>query len=93
MSKKLQVPIFKAKEKDGDRYFEGFYYHFPRVNLCGAFGDISDKKWEENEAHCITVINQGDWNMSNRIQYVEIDKNTLELVRYEDIEIKEKGKE
>jgi len=49
MSKKTQIPIYRAKESDSDEYVEGYYYpcfdrHYIAVSIQKNMHDIKEDK-------------------------------------------------
>ena len=72
----MQIPIFKAKDKDSDEYVEGFYVEYPITNA------PQSSSVETNIAHCIFVHKPGMMGLINEPYVCSIDFGTLEFVKY-----------
>lgn len=75
----MQVPIFRAKDRDSNEYVEGFYVEYPITNT------PQESVIDTNIAHCIFVHKPGMMGMINEPYVCSIDLGTLEFVKYIDV--------
>ena len=75
----MQVPIFRAKDRDSNEYVEGFYVEYPITNT------PQESAIDTNIAHCIFVHKPGMMGMINEPYVCSIEFATLEFVRYVDV--------
>lgn len=75
----MQIPYFRAKDKDSDQMVEGFYVEYPITNT------QQDTVIETNIAHCIFVHKPGMMGMINEPYVCSIELGTLEFVKYVDV--------
>lgn len=61
-----------VKDRFGDPWIYGAYVSYEQVNYCFA-----EEEPEDNLKHFIYHVSQGDWNMNNEIEPIEIDPNTI----------------
>lgn len=76
----MKIKIYKARvagwtpnDSDWDGYIEGSYFQMPKMNL-----PLCRQLRKDNIGHYIITFYPGDWNMSNGMDFVEIDPATLE---------------
>ena len=66
---------YRAKELNGDRYVEGYYFEMPATTYCFT----SDYEKAPIEIlYCIVRHQMTDWCLPNEIRVTLIDPNTLE---------------
>lgn len=75
----MQVPVFRAKDKDSDKIVEGFYFNYPVVK------NPSENDILTNVAHCIITYQDGMMGMINEPIACSIDMGTLEFVKFVDV--------
>ena len=73
----MQIPIFRAKDKDSDQMVEGFYVEYPLTNTQGSI--------VTSMAQCIFTYKPGMMGVVNDPYVCTIDVGTLEFVRYVDM--------
>lgn len=78
----MQVPYFRAKDKDSDKIVEGFYFNYPVVK------NPSESDILTNVAHCIITYQDGMMSMINEPIACSIDMGTLEFVKFVDVPCK-----
>lgn len=70
--------IFRAKRIEKDpltgkyEWVYGAYLQFDKINYC-----FVEETPDDNVIHYIFSVRQGDWNMNNAIERVEVDGNTV----------------
>lgn len=65
--------LFRAKERDGKGWRQGYYWYCTDTILCCATAD----QMSENEHHYLLFDGFCDWNMPKPHYKVEIDKDTI----------------
>ena len=80
----MQIPIFRAKDRDSEQMVEGFYVEYPVANVPNN-GDIVTNT---NIAHCIFTHKPGMMGIINEPYVCTIDLATLEFVKFIDIPCK-----
>jgi hypothetical protein len=78
----MQVPMFRAKDKDSDKVVEGFYFNYPVTNNATEESAIL-----ANTAHCIITHQVGMMGLINEPIACSIDMGTLEFVRFVDVPV------
>lgn len=73
----MKVPVFRAKDRDSDRYYEGFYFAYPETTYCFS-NDYANGKVKL--IHCIVTHRMTDWGLPNQPVLVTIDIETLEQI-------------
>ena len=74
----MKVPVFKAKEINGDKEYTGFYFRYPETTYCFTEDYIG---YPVKYKHCLAVYRTTDWGLPNEPAMVVIDKNTLQKVK------------
>lgn len=72
---------YKAKELDTNKYYEGYYFQYPETTYC------IKEDYERNPPeiiHGLIFHQMTDWGLPNRLKWVRIDPNTLEIVNETD---------
>ena len=75
----MQIPIFRAKDKDSDQMVEGFYVEYPVTNTQGSSAITT------NTAQCIFTYKPGMMGLINEPYVCTIELGTLEFVKYVDV--------
>lgn len=65
---------YRAKDKDSDRYFEGYYFEYPETTYCFE-SDPTPKM-----IPCLATYRMTDWGLPNVPVMVTIDPETLEVL-------------
>lgn len=78
----MQVPIFRAKDKDSDKIVEGFYCNYPLVK------NPQSEQILTNVVHSIFTYQDGMMGMVNEPIACSIDMTTLEFVKFVDVPCK-----
>ena len=78
----MQVPMFRAKDRDSDKIVEGFYFNYP-ITKNPNESDILN-----NVAHCIITYQDGMMGIINEPIACTIDMTTLEFVKFVDVPCK-----
>lgn len=78
----MQVPMFRAKDKDSDKIVEGFYFNYPVINNV-----TEESKLLTNMAHCIISYQAGMMGLINEPIACTVDMGTLEFVKFVDVPV------
>jgi len=73
----MKIPLFRAKDKDSDRYFTGFYFEYPATTFCFT-EDYHNGKVKIIK--CLVSHTSTDWGLPNKPILITIDENTLEKI-------------
>jgi len=65
---------YKAKAKNKDCWFEGYYFEMPETTYC------FEEDGEIKTLYYLIVWEPTDWGIPNRMGAIEIDINTLEEI-------------
>ena len=72
---KVELPKkYRAKDKDSDHYFEGYYFEYPETTYCFK-SDPTPKM-----IPCLATYRMTDWGLPNVPGMVTIDPETLEVL-------------
>jgi len=74
----LRVPYYRAKDKDSDTYFNGFYFNYPQTTFC--FSEDYHKGKKVILQHCLATYRSTDWGLPNVPCMVTIDISTLQKI-------------
>lgn len=66
---------YRAKDKDSDHWFEGYYFEYPETIYCFE----SDPK--PKMIPCLATYRMTDWGLPNVPVMVTIDPSTLEEIK------------
>lgn len=66
---------YRAKDKDSDHWFEGYYFEYPETTYCFE----SDPK--PKMIPCLATYRMTDWGLPNVPVMVTIDPSTLEEIK------------
>jgi hypothetical protein len=75
----MQIPIFRAKDKDSDKIVEGFYCNYPLLT------NPNESDIMNNVVHSIFTYQNGMMGMINEPIACSIDITTLEFVKFIDV--------
>lgn len=75
----MQVPYFRAKDKDSDTIVEGFYANFPVVK------NPSESDILANISHGLLTYRNGIMGLINEPVFCTIDMTTLEFIKFVDV--------
>lgn len=81
----MKIPVFRAKDTDGDNYYTGFYFEYPVTTFCFS-EDYANGKVELKK--CLATYRTTDWGLPNVPCVVTIDTSTLEQIGEIDTEEK-----
>lgn len=76
----MKIPYFKAKDKDSEDYYEGFYFEYPETTYC--FKEDYEVGKPVRMIPCLVSHRMSDWELPNVPQLITIDRDTLEHVGY-----------
>lgn len=75
---KVELPKkYRAKDKDSDHYFEGYYFEYPETTYC------FEEDYKTNPPKmipCLATYRMTDWGLPNVPVMVTIDPETLEVI-------------
>ena len=83
----MQVPVFRAKDKDSGDIVEGFYFEYPVTNGQGPIGssDPNLPVLRLNTAHCLITYKPGMMGLVNEPVGCTVDMTTLQFVRFVEV--------
>ena len=89
----MQVPVFRAKDRDSNEMVEGFYCEYPvtnvNVNSDGVVNaDANSPIIQSNVAHCLLTYKPGMMGLINEPVGCTIDLATLEFVKFVEVPCK-----
>ena len=68
---------YRAKDKDSDNWFEGYYFEYPETTYCF---EEDYKTHPPKMIPCLAVYRMTDWGLPNIPQMVTIDPSTLKMI-------------
>lgn len=72
----MKLPCkYKAKAIHSGGVYTGYYFQYPERTYC------MDTDPKPRIIHALVTYTMTDWGLPNRVQYVEIDPETLEEVK------------
>ena len=78
----MQVPYFRAKDKDSDQIVEGFYCNYPMIK------NPQNDQILTNVVHSIFTYKDGMMGLINEPVACSIDPTTLEFIKFVDVPCK-----
>lgn len=75
---KVELPKrYRAKDKDSDHWFEGYYFEYPETTYCF---EEDYKAFPVKQIPCLVSHRMTDWGLPNQPILVRIDPDTLEVI-------------